>query len=182
MSYNTANYKFTSLLINNKNVLAARIYDEGTPDESRRVGVGTASPRRNLDVRGSAIVDHLYVGTNSAGGFDTEDYKMFVDGKAAFEEVRVQLSQNWGDYVFTPNYELRSLADLRIYIDTYGHLPNIPSAAEMEDGMEVSDIVHRQMVTIEELTLYTLQQQKEIDELKAQVQELMKVVRAAAEK
>lgn len=182
MNYNTANYKFTSLLVNNKSILSARLYDEGTPEETRRVGVGTSSPRRNLDVRGSAIVDHLYVGTNSAGGFDTDEYKMFVDGKAAFEEVRVQLSQNWGDYVFAPEYELRSLADLRAYIEAYGHLPNIPSAAEMEDGMEVSDIVHRQMVTIEELTLYTLQQQKEIDELKAQVQELMKVVKATAEK
>lgn len=182
MNYNTANYKITSLLVDNKSILTARLYDVGTADESRRIGVGTTGPRRELDVRGSAIVDHLYVSTNSAGGFDTDEYKMFVDGKAAFEEVRVQLSQNWGDYVFTPDYELRSLADLRTYIETYGHLPNIPSAEEMEDGMEVSDIVHRQMVTIEELTLYTLQQQKEIDELKAQVQELMKVVKAAAEK
>jgi len=171
-----ATYKLTALQVNNRSVLTARIYDEGTAEESRRIGINTSGPRRELDVRGSAIVDHLYVSTNSAGGFDTEDYKMFVDGKAAFEEVRVQLSQNWGDYVFAPSYELRSLADLRDYIDEYGHLPNMPSAEEMGDGMEVSDIVHRQMVTIEELTLYTLQQQTEINELKAQVKQLMKAM------
>lgn len=182
MNYNTDNYKLTSLLVNSKSMLVARIYDEGTTDESRRIGVGTSSPRRNLDVRGSAIVDHLYINTNSSGAFDTDEYKVFVDGKAAFEEVRVQLSQNWGDYVLDPNYELRSLPELRTYIETYGHLPTMPSAEEIGDGIEVSDIVHRQMVTIEELTLHTLKQQTEIDALKVQVKLLMEAMKAEASK
>ncbi len=182
MNYNTVNYKFTSMLVNNKSILSARIYNEGTDDESRRVGVGTTNPRRNLDVRGSAIVDHLYVSTNSAGGFNTDDYKVFVDGKAAFEEVRVQLSQNWGDYVFAPDYKLLSLPELRKFINKNGHLPTMPSAEEIGDGIEVSDIVHRQMVTIEELTLHTLQQQTEINALKAQVKLLMEALKADTSK
>lgn len=179
LSSTAATYKITALQINNKSILTARLYDEGTAEETRRIGINTSGPRRELDVRGSAVVDHLYVSTNSAGNFDTEEYKMFVDGKAAFEEVRVQLSQNWGDYVFSPSYELRSLSDLKNYIETNGHLPNLPSAEELGDGLEVSDIVHRQMVTIEELTLYTLQQQKEINELKEQVRQMMEVLKKA---
>lgn len=182
MSYTTPDIKYTSLQINSKNVLTARIYDEDTDEESRRIGINTNSPRQALDVRGSAIIDHLYVNTTSSGGFDTDDYKMFVDGKAAFEEVRVQLSQNWGDYVFAPGYDLLPLADLRSYINTNGHLPTMPSAKEIGDGIEVSDIVHRQMVAIEELTLHTLNQQSEIDELKAQVQQLIQALKAAPAK
>jgi len=180
INYHSGNIEYTALLVNGRNTLTARLYDEGLATESRRVGINTSGPRRELDVRGSAIVNHLYVSTNSSGGFDTDEYKMFVDGKAAFEEVRVQLSQNWGDYVFSPSYELRSLIDLRKYIKENGHLPNFHSAEEMEEGLEVSDIVHRQMITIEELTLYTLEQQKEIDELKAQVQQLVETVKAVA--
>jgi hypothetical protein len=94
-------------------------------------------------------------------------YKLSVGGKLICEEVKVQLSGSWPDYVFGEKYKLPSLQELQSYIQKNKHLPNIPSAAELEkNGMELGDMQKRMMEKIEELTLYILQQQKEIESLK----------------
>ena len=85
-------------------------------------------------------------------------YLFAVNGKMISEELKVQLSGNWPDYVFKEDYNLKSLDDLRQYIKTNHHLPNIPPAAEVEkNGMEVGDMQKRMMEKIEELTLYILE-------------------------
>ena len=76
------------------------------------------------------------------------------------------------DYVFEPDYELMSIADLEQFVTTNKHLPNIPSAAEMGDTVNVSDLQLRLLEKIEELALYTIEQQKTIDDLSAQIAEL----------
>jgi len=94
-------------------------------------------------------------------------YLLAVDGKIISEEVKVQLSGNWPDYVFDKKYNLLSLDDLKKYISINKHLPNIPAAAEVEkNGIELGDMQKKMMEKIEELTLYILDLQKQIDELK----------------
>ena len=84
------------------------------------------------------------------------------------QEININAGIGWCDYVFAPDYQLRSLAQLQKYIDTYKHLPEVPSEQEVkENGIAVTEMLQIQMKKIEELTLYTLQQQKEIDALKA---------------
>ena len=70
------------------------------------------------------------------------------------------------DYVFEPDYELRSLGELDAFIAENRHLPNVPSADEMrQHGVSMTHLSGRLLEKIEELTLYTLQQQETIDEL-----------------
>ncbi|MGB4844057.1 MAG: hypothetical protein WBP16_06315, partial [Ferruginibacter sp.] len=94
-------------------------------------------------------------------------YKLAVDGKMICEEVKVKLASNWPDYVFDEKYRLQPLSDVEKFIQTNKHLPNIPSAAEVEkNGIELCDMQKRMMEKIEELTLYIIDLKKEIDVLK----------------
>jgi hypothetical protein len=94
-------------------------------------------------------------------------YMLAVDGKIISEELKVQLSGGWPDYVFDKGYKLPSLSELRQFITENRHLPNIPSAAQVEQqGIEVGDMQKRMMEKIEELTLYILDLQMQIDVLK----------------
>lgn len=95
-------------------------------------------------------------------------YLLSIGGKAICEELKVQLSGSWPDYVFKNNYKLRSFDELRNYIKQNNHLPNIPPAAELEkSGLELGDMQKRMMEKIEELTLYVLQLEEEIKKLKS---------------
>ena len=77
------------------------------------------------------------------------------------------------DYVFEPDYELPSLSQLAAFIAENKHLPNVPSAEEMrQNGVNMTQMSGRLLEKIEELTLYTLQQQQLIEELQASLQEL----------
>ena len=99
---------------------------------------------------------------------------MEVKGKIIAEELRVQAYASWPDYVFGDAYNLMPLDELQKSINTYKHLPNIPTAKDVaENGILVGDMQKRLMEKIEELTLYILelneinkQQQGEIEKLK----------------
>ncbi len=97
-----------------------------------------------------------------------DGYRLGVGGKVLCEEVRVKLqSAGWPDYVFDDEYKLLPLGDLASFIKKNKHLPNIPAAAEVDkEGMELGDMQRRMMEKIEELTLYIIKQQKEIDDLR----------------
>lgn len=97
-------------------------------------------------------------------------YALSVRGRIMCEELRVQLFNAWPDYVFADNYKLKSLPQVEAFIKEHKHLPGIPSAAEVaKEGIQVGDMQHKMMEKIEELTLYIIQQQKEIDALKEQI-------------
>ncbi|WP_421762900.1 hypothetical protein [Ekhidna sp.] len=101
-------------------------------------------------------------------------YKLAVDGKAIMEEVKVELSDTWPDYVFEPDYDLRSLEETAAYIKSNKHLPEVPSAKEMEvNGIQLGEMNMLLLKKIEELTLYQIEmmnlikaQQEEIEKLK----------------
>ncbi len=95
-------------------------------------------------------------------------YKPTVSGKILCEELKVKLrSAGWPDYVFDKKYQLPALTEVEKFIQQYKHLPNIPSAVEVEkNGIEVGDMQKRMMEKIEELTLYVIELKKEINLLK----------------
>jgi hypothetical protein len=73
---------------------------------------------------------------------------------------------NIPDYVFKPDYKLMPLSDLRNYITTNQHLPNIPSAAEYEEtGVDLGELNRLLLEKVEELTLYTLQLEERLRKL-----------------
>jgi hypothetical protein len=104
-------------------------------------------------------------------------YKLFVEGGILTERVKVAIknSGDWADYVFDPNYRLMPVAELREYINTNHHLPNVPSATEVtEQGIDIAKMDAKLLEKIEELTLYMLELQKKNEELQKRVEELEK--------
>lgn len=93
-------------------------------------------------------------------------YKLDVAGKIRANEIVVNTTG--ADFVFADNYKLNGLKEVELFVKKNKHLPEIPSAAEMtEQGMEVGELTKRLLQKVEELTLYIIEQQKQIDALKA---------------
>jgi hypothetical protein len=98
-------------------------------------------------------------------------YKLSVKGNIRCTEVVVE--SGWADYVFDEKYTLPLLTEVEKFIQQNKHLPNIPSAKEVEEkGLHLGDVQRRMMEKIEELTLYVIEQDKSIQQLKEQVREL----------
>jgi hypothetical protein len=146
--------------------------------------------------------DHLLINAESGTGWRTDlvikssgdicmgtsspavGYRLSINGKVACEEVLVELDANWPDYVFTQDYNLMSLSDLEKNIRENNHLPGLPSAIEVEEnGFHLADMQRRVLEKVEELTLYTIEQGKQIEDLKMknnrqeeQIQELQQKI------
>lgn len=111
------------------------------------------------------VKNQLHIGSGAIDG--ATGYKVAVDGKIIAEEVRVQLSGVWPDYVFDSEYTLTPLAQLEEQIQTLGHLPGIPSAEVVErDGILLGDMQKMLLEKIEELTLHIIALEKEVHALK----------------
>jgi len=113
--------------------------------------------------------DHdLYVnGSVYLKGDSPETHTMYIEGSTIAEEMFVKLKGDWPDYVFTNEYRLLSLGDLEKFISQNGHLPDMPTAKEVkEEGLKTGETIRLLTQKVEELTLYILQQQKEIEILK----------------
>ena len=126
----------------------------------------------------------FYLGTNpDAACGDCSEYRMFVKDGIRTEKVKVDVAtaNGWADYVFKKDYRLRTLEEVEKHIAEKGHLPNIPSATEVEkNGINLGEMDVKLLEKIEELTLYSIEQNKqlqnqseEIRELKKQVQQLI---------
>ncbi|WP_422860392.1 hypothetical protein ACOKFD_05905 [Flagellimonas sp. S174] len=104
-------------------------------------------------------------GDNGFVGIGTisPDMKLTVKGKIHAEEVKIDLSVPAPDYVFKEDYELRTLNEVEQFIEENNHLPEIPSAKEFEqNGVMQAEMDMNLLKKIEELTLYTIQQEKKI--------------------
>jgi len=88
--------------------------------------------------------------------------KLSVNGNVRAKKVIVSQT-GWPDYVFAPAYKLRPLNELAAFIQKNQHLPDMPSAKEVEEkGISVGDNQALLLKKIEELTLYILQQENRI--------------------
>ncbi|MEH6681045.1 MAG: helicase associated domain-containing protein [Sediminicola sp.] len=124
-------------------------------------------PYNNIQSWGNSAQTYMSLINGNLGiGTTVPDSKLTVKGTIHTEEVRVDLSVPAPDYVFKEGYELLSLEDTQKYIKEHGHLPNIPSAQEMEaDGVELGVMNMKLLEKIEELTLYIIQQEKALQDL-----------------
>jgi hypothetical protein len=113
----------------------------------------------------------LFLNDNGNVGIGTYNpqAKLAVNGEILAKSVRVNTSSiYWPDYVFSPEYELMELNDLKNYVEKNKHLPGIQSAKEVGEHGEVDlgEMNTKLLEKIEELTLYIIDLQKQIDELK----------------
>ncbi len=100
-------------------------------------------------------------------------YKLRVNGKIIAEEVRVQLVGAWPDYVFADDYKKLTIPQLEDFIKVNKHLPNVPTASDIEkDGQLLGELQKKMMEKIEEMSLYIIEQHKEIELLKQQVKNI----------
>ncbi|HLW08785.1 MAG TPA: hypothetical protein VKX35_00175, partial [Fermentimonas sp.] len=85
--------------------------------------------------------------------------------------------QNWPDYVFNKEYTLLSLYEVKAYIEKNGHLPNVPSAREVEEhGLSLGGMTKVTMEKVEELTLYLLQMNEKLEQQEANLVELQNLI------
>lgn len=90
-----------------------------------------------------------------------------VDGTIETTKVKVTATPgSFPDYVFSKNYKLNTLKEVEEFIQENGHLPNMPTAKEVEaNGQDLGLIQQKLLEKIEELTLHTIDQNKRIESL-----------------
>jgi len=109
------------------------------------------------------------IGVLSSATMPSNDYLLAVDGKIISEEVRVEVSGTWPDYVFEKEYALTPLTELESEIAHLGHLPGVPSARQVsEEGILLGDMNRILLEKVEELTLYVIALKKEIEILRTE--------------
>lgn len=100
-------------------------------------------------------------------------YLLGVKGKIICEEVNVKAySLGWPDYVFAKSYQLKSLSEVSAYIEKNNHLPNMPSAKDLAEkgSIPVAELLTKQQEKIEELTLYLIEQDKNLKTLQQELE------------
>jgi len=135
-------------------------------DGTGNVGINTGTPVTRLSVNGNvAIGDASFLqASNIKAG-----YNLFVQNGILTERVKVAIkgTSNWSDHVFRNEYPLKPIGELEQFVKENKHLPNIPSAKEMvRNGLDVATMDAKLLEKIEELTLYIIEQNKQLQELK----------------
>ncbi|MBI2273959.1 MAG: hypothetical protein HYU70_09200 [Bacteroidetes bacterium] len=119
-------------------------------------------------------IGNTFISGNLGIGSESASEKLSVNGNIKAKKLIITPT-GWSDYVFDQDYKLRSLSSLEAFIKENKHLPEVPSANEVaEKGISVGDSQALLLKKIEELTLYILNQQKQIDELTAIIKSIRK--------
>ncbi|WP_417873990.1 hypothetical protein [Xanthomarina gelatinilytica] len=124
-------------------------------EKNGKIGIGTTAPDELLTVKGK---------------IHTQEVLVDLDGAVAPDYVFETYFNGFSQLM--PEYKLISLKELELFLNENNHLPNVPSAETMQnEGVSLKEMNLILLQKIEELTLYTLQQQKEIDALKEKITE-----------
>jgi hypothetical protein len=108
------------------------------------------------------------------GTTNTHGYRLAVNGKILCTNLKVQLESEWPDFIFRKDYKLTPLPEVEKFIDIHNHLPGIPSASDIEkNGIDVGDMNVGLLKKVEELTLYIIEQQKQIENQQKQIDALI---------
>jgi hypothetical protein len=138
------------------------------------VGINTVTPNTEakLDVNGNVYTNgKILIGSTLA---KAGNFSLAVNGEAIFNRAVVKLYGNWPDFVFDDNYPLQSLEEVENYVKKNKHLSGFKNQNEIkENGIDLGDTQRLLTQKIEELTLYVIEQNKEIKSLQEEV-ELLK--------
>ncbi len=125
-------------------------------EKNGKIGIGTNNPDALLTVKGDIHAQEVVI-----------DLKGAVAPDYVFEDYFHGKSNS------NPEYRRLTLKETEIYLAENLHLPGIPSAESMqENGIDLVQQNLMLLEKIEELTLYLLEQQKELDSLKEKIEEL----------
>ncbi len=102
------------------------------------------------------------------------DAPLTVFGQIHATEVKVTTTVPGPDYVFEKEYRLMPLNEIKAYVEANKHLPEIPSAKEMdENGIQLGEMNLKLLQKIEELTLHLIDFKEDLDKVKKE-NELLK--------
>lgn len=183
----------TELLISSTSTKPAAAWVMNTSDNyALRVdnnGIGRISQNRGTGLHdlvgfkynsSNTVPEQVWIGTRPTTGTSHTDFNFCVGGKVLCKSLYVSVTGTWADYVFAKDYKLTSLSDVEAFIKRNGHLPGVPGAMEIEDkdfSLDIAAMQKIQMEKIEELFLYTIKLQKEIEGLKQKNKELEELIK-----
>ncbi|MFA6923299.1 MAG: hypothetical protein WC223_03505 [Bacteroidales bacterium] len=125
--------------------------------------------------KGIYITDGEYT-SQSGNTTGSINFKVKPDGSVYARSVNVQTG-TFPDFVFEKNYNLMNLTELEKYVTKNKHLPNVPTANEVKDnGMDLGKINTTLLQKVEELTLYVIEQNKQMNDMKKEIDELKKQI------
>lgn len=138
-------------------------------DLSGKVGINTSNPQSELDVNGTIRGKSLLITDGNIGiGTTNPQNKLDVNGTIRAKEIKVE--SNWADFVFKKDYKLPTLGEVKKHIKEKGTLPGVPSESDVKaNGVNLGEVNAILLQKIEELTLYVIKQQEEIELLKEKV-------------
>jgi len=128
-------------------------------DQWFTVGDGTDEVMRLAPSR------NVLIGTTT----DDPSYKLQVKGNIKAQKIKVT-NQGWADFVFEPDYRLPSLYEVEQFIREHKHLPEIPSAKEVEqEGVDLGEMNKKLLQKVEEQMLYIIELNKRLKVLEEKV-------------
>lgn len=140
--------------------------DQGELVSSLQLWHAASTTNKDLRIQLISSGDSYFNGGNIGIGTKNPQYLLDVKGIIRATEVKIQsIGQFYADFVFAKDYALPTLKEVDSFIQTNGHLPDVPSAAEVkENGINLVEMQVKLLQKVEELTLYTIKQQKLIEE------------------
>ena len=150
------------------------IFQQSTKRQMGRIWAGDTKNGPVLYL--SSIDNKSDISINSGGdvgiGTNNPKNKLSVNGTIWAREVVVSLTDG-ADWVFEDDYKLKTLAEVEAFIKRNKHLPEIPSADDFRaNDMKISEMTNKLLQKIEELTLYTIDQEKQLESQKNKNKEL----------
>jgi hypothetical protein len=133
---------------------------------------------------GDINTGQVLLGKPDATGYSFKGTRTLnVLGGILADSVRVALSGLWADYVFNEDYQLLAPETLKAYIKNNKHLPGIPTQQQVKkEGVQLAEMNTKLLEKIEELTLYMLKQQEQINSLQAITTKQMALIGALEKK
>lgn len=125
----------------------------------------TLHSNRSMNLESNTIFLEGNVGINTVN--TTGTYALAVDGGIISTKIHIKEAHQWPDYVFSEDYSLMGLKELKTFIEENQHLPGMPSEEQVEQqGYDLNDMTSKLLEKVEELTRYILFLQDEIESLR----------------
>lgn len=149
-----------------------KILEVSNTATGRKPFILNANGAMDID-NGTGRIFHLGTeGTLELTNGTMQTFKVEATGLIRGRRMKLDLD-TWADYVFEPTYQLMPLSEVETFVKKEKHLPNVPSEQELKaDGADVMEMNKLLMEKVEELTLYLIQQNKNTEELKQQMEAL----------
>ncbi|MCG2612947.1 tail fiber protein [Terrimonas sp. NA20] len=148
------------------NAFIGQFYNTGLSEYSLALGTGKSTDGNQNTATTRMTITH----TGNIGiGTLTPQEKLVVAGNIHAQKVKVTVNAG-ADFVFEPGYRLKNLEEVKRFIQEHKHLPEIPSAKEMEtNGIELTEMSIKLLQKVEELTLHLIEQKQEIENLRKEL-------------